>query len=461
MEFYRIWRIFVGHKWVLIGLPIIATCVALALTYVLPEQYESSALVIAQPFEDIEFNSNGAYPKELPDFPVTLSGTVDTPSKTYMAVIKSPEVAAKIVATLQLQVEKPKRYASVFAEIRDEVKTWVKNTIRTARDYLKYGRDIPLSPFDQAVADVEENLAVSAQKDTYAFEIAYRSSDPKEAAAVANMAAAIFLEQRTKAYQGEAARARRFAEIKRDESREALEQARAATLTYENSGQTFEPDSEYNEKLKNVSSLQYKLAASEGDLAGLRITAGGDSPKVLAEQAQIAELKKQIMTLQLQLDSYPAKQTRLDALTLAERLAKDNYEFFSKRYEEARVKEAADVTEIRVVSRAVPSEYPVKPIKYIYGGLSFGTALIVALGWVLFFESLDPRVRTMQDLDDVDVLLLGVIPILRRSRWNARNLVLMGRKIGALEQAGAIQLVRSEKHPDHGSLAPVPGKKVV
>ena len=47
MEFYRIWRILAGHKWVLIWLPIIATCVGLGLTYVLPEQYESTALVLA------------------------------------------------------------------------------------------------------------------------------------------------------------------------------------------------------------------------------------------------------------------------------------------------------------------------------------------------------------------------------------------------------------------------------
>jgi uncharacterized protein involved in exopolysaccharide biosynthesis len=208
MEFYRIWQILVGNKWVLIWLPIIATCVGLGLTYVLPEQYESTALVLARPFEDIKYNVSGGDKKEIRDFPVFLSAPIDAPSKTYMEVIKSPAVAVKIVDALQLHIKKPKKYESLFEAIEDKVKTWVKNTIRTVRNYSKYGRDIPASPFDLAVEDIENYLVGTARKDTYAFDIAYRSSDPNEAAAVANMAAEIFLDHSSAAYRSESARAR-------------------------------------------------------------------------------------------------------------------------------------------------------------------------------------------------------------------------------------------------------------
>jgi uncharacterized protein involved in exopolysaccharide biosynthesis len=201
MEFYRIWRILAGHKWVMIWLPIIATCAGLGASYVLPEQYESTALVLARPFEDIKFNSSGGDRKEVRDFPVSLSAPIDAPSKTYMEVIKSPAVAVKIVDALQLYIKKPKTYESLFETIKDEVKTWVKSTIRTLRNYAKYGRDIPASPFELAVEDIGTNLVVAARKDTYAFDITYRSSDPKEAAAVANMAAEIFLEHSSGTYR--------------------------------------------------------------------------------------------------------------------------------------------------------------------------------------------------------------------------------------------------------------------
>jgi uncharacterized protein involved in exopolysaccharide biosynthesis len=298
------------------------------------------------------------------------------------------------------------------------VKTWVKSTIRTVRNYSKYGRDIPASPFDLAVEDIENYLVGTARKDTYAFDIAYRSSDPNEAAAVANMAAEIFLDHSSAAYRSESARAREFSEMQLDESRKALEQARAAILAYKDSGETFELNSEYNEKLKIVSDLENTLAKTEGKLAGLRALAEGShlkySPVVVAAEAEIAELKEQISTLRVQLVAYPKKETRMNALTLTERLAEESYEFFRKRYEEARVKEASTATEIRIVSRAVPGLYPVKPLKYVYGGLSFATAMIVAIGWALFFESLNPRVRAIRDLDDeLGVPVLGTIPTLK------------------------------------------------
>ena len=137
-------------------------------------------------------------------------------------------MAVKIVSALQLDVEKPKNHISSFETIRDEIKTWVKNTIQTVRDYSRFGREIPATMFDRAVENVEENLVVAVRKDTYAFDITYRSSDPKEAAAVANMAAQIFLEHSSEAYRSEAARAREFIENQLGESRKALDEARAA-----------------------------------------------------------------------------------------------------------------------------------------------------------------------------------------------------------------------------------------
>ncbi|MGH6838987.1 MAG: GumC family protein [Methylocella sp.] len=422
MEFYRIWRILAGNKWVLIWLPVVATGFGLGLTYVLPEQYESTALVLVRPFEDIKFSSGGGDKKEIPDFPVNLSAPIDALSKTYKEVISSPAVAMQIVDALQLHVKKPKEYENLFEMFEDKVKTWVKSTTRTLRNYFKYGRDIPASPYDLAVEDIEENLKVVAAKDTYAFDITYRSGNPKEAAAVANMAAKIFLEDSSEAYRTESARAREFIEVQLAESRKALEQARAELLAYKNSGGTFDVDSEYKENLKNLADLENVLAKTEVKLAGRRLLAERthikESPDVIADQGEVAELKQQLSTLRAQQAAYPGIQTRMDAISLTERLAEQSYEFFLKRYEEARVKESATVTEIRIASAAVPGLYPVKPLKYVYAGLSFATALGVAIGWALLLESFAPRVRAVRDVDDkLGVPVLGAIPPLKRSWW--------------------------------------------
>jgi uncharacterized protein involved in exopolysaccharide biosynthesis len=411
MEFYRTWGILLAHRWILVWLPLAASCAALALSFLLPEQYESTALVLVRPFEEIKFNPSDGNEKEISDFPVNLSAPIDALSKTYVEVIKSPAVAMRIVSALQLQVSRPKQYQGLFGAFKDELRTRMREMIRTLQNYCKYGRDIPASPFDLAVENIQKNLEVSVRKDTYAFGITARSGDPGQSAAIANMAAEIFVEQSSEAYHKDSARARKFIGVQLDDSKKALDGARAAILAYKKANGTFQLAAEYNDLLKNISDLENTLAQAEGRLAGLRRLAGPATPNVLAQKAEIAQLKEGLSALLVQLAAYPQQESRMNGLSLNEHLAEQNYEFFLKKYDEARVKESQTVTEIRIVSPAVVPVYPVKPLKYLYVGLSLLTALLVAVGWALFLESVEPRVRTISDLDgELGMPILGEIP---------------------------------------------------
>jgi uncharacterized protein involved in exopolysaccharide biosynthesis len=415
MEYYRVWRILVAHKWLLILLPIIAAGAGLATSYVLPQQYESSALVLVRPIEEIKFNRNGGGDKnQLLDLPVNLTAPIDAPSKTYMELIKSHAVAVQIVDALKLDVPEPKHYASRFEEIKDKIRTEATALLRSAINYLRYGHDIAASPFDLAVEDVQKNLVVAGRKDTYVFDITYHSNSPTRAAAVANAAAEIFLEQSSDAHRRESARTREFIGTQLDESRKVLEQARAATLAYKKSGGTFDLKQEYDEKLKIVSDLETTLAKSQAKLAGLEYTYFTNTPKAGTQLADIAKLKDQIANLRRQLTTYPQAEVRLNQITLTQRLAEESYDFLAKQYDEARVKEAASVAEIRIVSRAQASLYPDKPVKWLYASLSLATGLIAAIGWALLSETLAPRIRTVEDLDGIlEVEVLGAIPRLK------------------------------------------------
>ena len=420
MEFYRIWRILLGYRRILIWLPVVSTLAGLGLAYVLPEKFAATALVVVRPAEELRFDASTGDQKEVMEFPVSRSAPLDAPSKTYMEEIKSQAVAVRIVEALHLDVKQPKEGRTQFEVIKDELRDWLVAEIRTLRNYARYGRDIPATPFELAVEDVQQNLDVSVRKDTYAFDITFSSSNPQAAAAVANMAAQIFIDQSSEAYRSEARRAREFIETQLDDSRKALEQARAAVLSYKNSGETFDLTSEYTENLKGLTDLQDSLVKSEAKLAGLKETYRPDSPEVLAEKAEIAALQERIKALREPLVGYPEKEARLNAIKLTERLADERYEFFRKRFEEARIKESAVVTEIRIVSPAEPALYPSKPLKYLFGGLSFLTALLAAVGWALFLEQLNPRVRTVRDLDSLrDAPILGAIPTMKPSAWTA------------------------------------------
>ena len=231
------------------------------------------------------------------------------------------------------------------------------------------------------------------------------------------MAAEIFLEHSAEAYRSELACSRKFIETQLDESRKALEQARAAVLAYKSTGATFELSSEYNETLKSVSDLENTLAKTEGKLAGLKQTYNKDSTAVIALEAERAELKGQIAALREQLIAYPEKEKKMNAIILTERLAKESYEFFLKRYEEARVKESAGVREIRHRLACVTKHVPGQAREVYICGTSFAVAMALAICWALFVEPLAPRVRTVRDLEDeLGVSVLGTIPVLKRSR---------------------------------------------
>ena len=440
MEFYRIWRVLLGHKWLIIGLPIIATCVGLGVSYGLPEQYQSTALVLVRPLQNIKFDTEPPDRKEILNFPVSEAAPIDAASKTYIEVITSPVIAMKIVDALHLDAVP--RLDATSVTLKDKIRTWIKDTIRLAENYARYGRDIPASPYELAVEEVEKNLTASVRKDTYSFDISYRSGDPQRAADIVNTAAQMFLDHSSEAYRREASRTRGFIDAQLEASSKALDQARMALLAYQTAGGGFDPKVEFAEQIKNVSDLENTLIKAEGKLASLKRSNGAVSPSVAASEAEIAELQQQIAAGRVQLGTYPKKAANLDALVLALHIAQENYEFFLKRSTEARLREAAISSEIRIISRAVPNFYPVKPVKFIYAGLSFAMALVVAIGWALFFEYLDPRVRTIRGLDlELGIPVLGVVPILTRP-W--RRVRIVPRQIeGAALGSGAVLLGRT------------------
>ncbi len=323
MEIYRLWRILMGYKQILFWLPVVATLVGLGLAFVLPEKYASTALVVVRPGEELKFDAGPRDRKEVMDFPVSQSTPLDAPSKTYMEEIKSLTVAERIVEALHLDIKRPKEGRTQFEVFKDRLRDWLASSFRTIRNYVRYGRDIPASAFDLAVENVQDNLKVSVRKDTYAFDITFDSSDPDESAAVANMAAQIFIDRSSEADRGEARRTREFIETQLDESRKALDQARAAVREYKDAGDTFNLTSEYDESLKGITELQDALAKAEAKLAGMQRLPRPDRLEVQAQEAEIAALQKQVDGLRAPLVYYPEKEARLSAITLAEPLLKE------------------------------------------------------------------------------------------------------------------------------------------
>jgi uncharacterized protein involved in exopolysaccharide biosynthesis len=420
MEFYRLYRIILGYRVMIAVITVTATLAAIAVTYVLPSTYEASSLVIVRPEEKLRLGSNQGQGKEVLDFPVSQAAPIDAPSKTYIEVLQSEAVAARIVTALHLDAE-PSISTSGLARLRDEFKFWLKDTIRASRHIMRYGRVIPASRFELAVEDLREYLALEVKKNTYAFSISYTSGNPQEAAAVANKAAEIFLAHNAEAYRSEAQISSKFIEARLLESETILRDARDALQRFKHEAGVFAIGDEYRERIKVISSLEVDKESAQARLAGLLEMYAPENSKVASAQAEVSGLRKALASYKADLIGMPERERRLGALELAVTVAQQDYESIRKKYEESRIAGQTSFAEIRTVSPATVPLYPIKPIKYYYGGLGFLLALVSSIALALFFEYLNPRVRVADDVTTVlDMPLLATIPVMKLARvWRS------------------------------------------
>jgi uncharacterized protein involved in exopolysaccharide biosynthesis len=417
MEFYRIWRVLLSGRWMIIGLTVMSTLASVGLTYALPPVYEANALVLVRPKEPIKFSANRGETAELLDFPVSQSAPIDTPSKTYIEVIQSQAVAEKIVRALNLDMKRENVLETAFERWRDEFKTWLKELIRSIQHIAKYGEVIPATPFERAVEDVQKNLSVEVRKNTYAFVITYKAADPELAAKVANKASEIFLEHNAHAYRDEARTRRELVEKELRESGQVLLDARLALKRFKSDSKTFSLNEEYSEKLKIISGLELALEKLESELAGLLEGYSHDNSKVSRVQAQISKLRQLLAKHHAELETLPEREKMLNTLDLAVTVAEENYKLIKQKYDEYRIREQTLLNEIRIVSPAEPPLYPTKPIKILYGILGLILALVLGMALMLFLEYINPRVRIIEDLSDsLGLVVLAGIPTMKPRR---------------------------------------------
>ena len=413
MELHRLWRVIVGSRVLITVLTITSGFAALALTYALPSVYQASSLVIVRPEEKLRLTPNQGQGKEVLDFPVSQATPIDAPSKTYLEVLQSEAVAARIVTALHLDDEPPLSEPGL-PRLRDAFRTWLKETVRSSRHIMRYGRVIHASRFERAVEDVREYLALEVKKNTYAFSISYTSSNPKEAAAVANTAAEIFLAHNAEAYRSEAEAARKFIEGRLLDSEKNLRDARDALQRFKDEARVFAIGDEYRERIKVISSLQVDMESAQARLDGLLAMYAPENSKVLSAQAEVSGLRKALAAHRAELAALPDRERQLGALELAVTVAQQDYESIRKKYEESRIAEQTSFAEIRTVSPATIPLYPIKPIKYYYAGLGLLLGLVTAVTLALLFEYLNPRIRVPDDVTTVlEIPLLAAIPAMR------------------------------------------------
>lgn len=123
------------------------------------------------------------------------------------------------------------------------------------------------------------------------------------------------------------------------------------------------------------------------------------------------ELNDAIVRANEDLGSYPAKIRRLSQLELAATAAEEVYQSLQSQSYEIAIAEALAVSPLELVEPAALPDRHARPRVVVYTVLGMALGVLVGLGLVLLFETIDDSVRRPEDLAEVwDLPNLGIVP---------------------------------------------------
>jgi len=180
----------------------------------------------------------------------------------------------------------------------------------------------------------------------------------------------------------------------------------------------------YTEQLNRVS--PGNQAVSPSTVAGDQISQDLTSKLIVNEiersaiENQLKAVQAQQANLQAQLSQLPLKQQPLTELTRKHEEAADILKLLQGKYEEARIAEAQQVGNIRIIEASQIPTLPTSPKRTAVLAIATAFGAILATGVVLLLELMDNTLHDASEAEDLLKLpLLGVLP-----RLPAKTLIL-------------------------------------
>ncbi|QDR82025.1 GumC family protein [Sporomusa termitida] len=107
----------------------------------------------------------------------------------------------------------------------------------------------------------------------------------------------------------------------------------------------------------------------------------------------------------------PAKEQGLIKVARDANVAQEIYIMLAKRYEEARISEVMEPTDVQIIDKAIAPENPIKPKKVLNVVIAAILGLFVGTGIAFFTEYINKTIRTAEDVKQyLDLPVIGSIP---------------------------------------------------
>lgn len=129
---------------------------------------------------------------------------------------------------------------------------------------------------------------------------------------------------------------------------------------------------------------------------------------------RVASLSRMVGNFNGRLASLPNKELNLTRLSRNATVTAEQYKMLLQKHEEARIQEAMNVGNIRIVEEATLPESPIRPKKLQNMLVALVVGLLAGVGVAMFLEYLDDTIQTTDDAEEaLGLTTLGIIPWVR------------------------------------------------
>ena len=139
-----------------------------------------------------------------------------------------------------------------------------------------------------------------------------------------------------------------------------------------------------------------------------------------ALQPKVKSLKTIVDDYSRELETLPGKSLQLARLERAATVNEKMYLMMQEKYEESRITEVGQLGQVRIIDSAKAPKIPIKPRKKL--NLIVGALIGFGLGLGLTFltEYLDNSIRSLEDVEQVGLTVLGSIPVINEDEIEKR-----------------------------------------
>jgi tyrosine-protein kinase Etk/Wzc len=135
--------------------------------------------------------------------------------------------------------------------------------------------------------------------------------------------------------------------------------------------------------------------------------------EIAALQPKVKALDDILRKYSTELESLPDISLKLARLARAAKVDEKIYLMMKQKFEEARITEVGQLGNVRIIDPAKPPKYPAKPNKILNFLLAIFMGLGLGVGITLFLDFMDNSIRGIEELERLNLPVLGSIPAIR------------------------------------------------